>query len=134
MARKGPTAAIYKFSFVSKQSILCNDCFNIVLCKNDWEKMHLHIWMDFFGNTQKAILCLSNNGCLLYDSYVGPFLNMIPFDIGISGKGSFKSKSLMWLIKMYQITIQSSKFEWVTYCYWGKFKFSAQDSDLAYFF
>ena len=43
----------------------------------------------FLGNTQKAILCLSNNGCLLYDSYVGPFLTMIPFDIGISGKGSF---------------------------------------------
>ena len=41
----------------------------------------------FFGNTQKAILCLSNNGCLLYDSYVGPFLTKIPFDIGISGKG-----------------------------------------------
>ena len=48
----------------------------------------------FFGNTQKAILCLSNNGCLLYDSYVGPFLTKIPFDIGISGKGSFLSKIL----------------------------------------
>ena len=64
----------------------------------------------FFGNTQKAILCLSNNGCLLYDSYVGPFLNIIPFDIGISGKGRFLSKSLMWLKKICQITILTRKF------------------------
>ena len=57
----------------------------------------------FFGNTQKAILCLSNNGCLLYDSYVGPVPNMIPFDIGISGKGSILSKRLMYQITKGQL-------------------------------
>ena len=65
--------------------------------------------MDFLVIHKKQFYACQIMGAYCMTRALGhlAFLNMILFDIGISGKGSFLSKSLMRFKKICQVTILS---------------------------